>query len=152
MDISDWSSAVCPSDLIVIGEARAKTRLGFQKGDALDRLPAGEVGARHEHQIALPQPQTAAMDEQVADGDLARYPRVVHAKPGHMVDNRIVPPDLALVDEDGERRGGHRLAGRAGLEQGLRIDRRRVAEPARPPATREGGTEGGSTCRSRWTP
>src|SRR3546814_4443663 len=61
---------------IVIGEARAKTRLGFQKGDALDRLPAGEVGARHEHQIVLPQPQTAAMDEQVADGDLARYPRV----------------------------------------------------------------------------
>src|SRR3546814_7202357 len=52
---------------IVIGEARAKTRLGFQKGDALDRLPAGEVGARHEHQIALPQPQTAAMDERSAE-------------------------------------------------------------------------------------
>src|SRR3546814_16319015 len=98
MRISDWSSDVCSSDLdqlagdriedIVIGEARAKTRLGFQKGDALDRLPADEVGARHEHQIALPQPQTAAMDEQVADGDLARYPRVEHAKPGHMSDNQ----------------------------------------------------------------
>src|SRR3546814_5761267 len=82
------------------------------------------------------------MDEQVADGDLARYPRVVHAKPKHMVDNRSVPPDLALVDEDGERSGGHRLAGRAGLEQGLSIDRRRVDEPARPPATREGGLAG----------
>src|SRR3546814_13524751 len=94
------------------------------------------------------------MDEHVADGDLARYPRVVHAKPGHMVDNRIVPPDLALVDEDGERRGGHRLAGRAGLEQGLRIDRRRVAEPARPPATRAGGLAvldaiGRASCRER---
>src|SRR3546814_20344814 len=61
---------------IVIGEARAKTRLGFQKGDALDRLPAGEVGARHEHQIALPQPQTAAMDEQVADGARSEERRV----------------------------------------------------------------------------
>src|SRR3546814_15969164 len=95
------------------------------------------------------------MDEHVADGDLARYPRVVHAKPGHMVDNRIVPPDLALDDEDGERRGCHRLAGRAGLEEGLRIARRRVAETARPPATRSEerreGNERVSTGRSRWS-
>src|SRR3546814_15329298 len=50
---------------IVIGVGRAETRLGFEIGDALDRLLARQVRARHEHQIALPQPEPAAVDEQV---------------------------------------------------------------------------------------
>ena len=63
-------------------------------------------------------------DKQVADRHFARHPRIVHPEPRHMLDNRIIPRNPALVDQDRERRRGHRLAGRAGLEQRLLIDRR----------------------------
>src|SRR3546814_1045765 len=79
--------------------------------------------ARHEHQVALPQSQPAAMHEQVADRDLARHPGVIHAKPGHMLDDGVVPRDLAFVYQDRERSRRHRLAGRTGLENRLAIDR-----------------------------
>src|SRR3546814_14049613 len=35
---------------IVIGIGRAETRLGLEISDALDRLPARQISARHEHQ------------------------------------------------------------------------------------------------------
>ena len=122
---------------IVIGIGRAETRLGLEKGDALDRLLARQIGARHEHQVALPQPQSAPVDQQVADRDLARDPRIVHAEPRHMLDNRIVPRNLALIDEHRQRGGGHRLAGRSRLKDGFGVDRRALAQLSHAPAARQ---------------
>src|SRR3546814_3807739 len=87
---------------IVIGIGRPKTRHGFEVSDALDGLLARQMRARHEHQVALPQSQPAAMHEQVADRDLARHPGVIHAKPGHMLDDGVVPRDLAFVYQRSE--------------------------------------------------
>src|SRR3546814_1986460 len=54
-----------------------------------------------------------------------------------MFDDGIVPGDLAFVDQHRERGGGHRLAGRSGLKDRLRIDRRALAELAHAPAARQ---------------
>ena len=74
-------------------------------------------------QVALAKAKAAAVDEQVADGHLARDPRIVHAETGHVVDDLVVPLDLALVDQGRERRDGERLAGRSGEEDRVGIDR-----------------------------
>src|SRR3546814_2117928 len=44
---------------------------------------------------------------------------------------------LALVDQHRERGGGHRLAGRSGLEDRLCVDGRALAELAHAPAARQ---------------
>src|SRR3546814_15820834 len=53
---------------------------------------------------------------------LARDPGVMHAEVGQVVDDLVVPVHLPLVDEDGDRRRGHRLAGGAGGEDGVGVD------------------------------
>ena len=60
--------------------------------------------------------------------------RVTHGsyiwKPGQVIDDLVVPADLALIDEDRERGDGERLAGRAGRENRVGIDRLGRAELA----------------------
>src|SRR5215468_8574207 len=62
------------------------------------------------------------MHQQVADGHLAGDPRVVHLEVRQMIDYLVVPTDLALIDEDGERCDRDGLAGRAGRKNRVRID------------------------------
>ena len=92
---------------------------------------------RHEQQVALAEAEAAAVDEQVADRHLARDPRVVHAEVGHVVDDLVVPLDLALVDQRRERRVGERLAGRSGGEDRVGVDRLVGGDVAHAPALRE---------------
>ena len=68
------------------------------------------------------------MHQQVANRHLARDPRVVHLKPGQVIDDLVVPADLALIDEDGEVGDRERLAGRAGRENRVRINRVRCSK------------------------
>ena len=77
------------------------------------------------------------MDEQVADRHLASDPRIPHAKIRHVVDDLVVPLDLALVDQGRERRVGERLAGRAGEKDRVGIDRLVRADVANAPAVGE---------------
>ena len=81
--------------------------------------------------------EAAAVDEQVADRHLARDPRIPHAEVGHVVDDLVVPLDLAFVDQRRERGVGERLAGRSGEEDRVGVDRLVGGEVAHAPAVRE---------------
>ncbi len=61
------------------------------------------------------------MDEEIADGHLARDVGVRHLEPGQVVDHRRVPPYLPFVDQDPERRRGEHLRVRRNAEEGARI-------------------------------
>ena len=63
---------------IVVGIAAAEAGRRLDVAQPPHRFRAAEVGARHEQQIAGAEAEAAAMHEQVADGHLARDPRVVH--------------------------------------------------------------------------
>ena len=83
---------------VVIGEAAAEAGLGLQEADAAHRLGTRQVAARHEQQVALPQPQPAAMRQQIADRHLAGDPVIVHLKAGEAIDHLVVPADPAGID------------------------------------------------------
>jgi hypothetical protein len=70
------------------------------------------------------------MDQQIENGHLARDPGIMHAEVGKMIDDLVVPAELALVHQDRQRRGGEGLAGGAGGEDGVRVHRFRRPEPA----------------------
>ena len=122
---------------VVVGIAAAKAGRGLQVADPPHRLLARERAVREEQQIALAEAEAAAMDEQVADRHLARDPRVPHAEVGHVVDDLVVPLDLALVDQRRERGIGEGLAGRSGEEDRVGVDRLVGGDVANAPALRE---------------
>jgi hypothetical protein len=68
--------------------------------------------------------------QQVAHGHLARDVGVRHLEPRDIVDDRRVPPDLAFVDENPQRRRGEHLGVRRDAEERARIDRIRRADAA----------------------
>ena len=124
---------------VVIGIARAETGRRLDVREALDGFLARQAAARDEQQIPCPQPEPAAVDQQIADRHLAGDPRIVHTEPRDVVDHLVVPAELALIDEDGDRRRGERLAGRAGLEDRVGVDLGGLAELADAPALGERG-------------
>src|SRR5260370_31219784 len=63
------------------------------------------------------------MHEQIADGHLARYPRIVHLKARQPIDDFVVPADLALVGQNAERGHRKRLARRAGGKNRIGVNR-----------------------------
>ncbi len=115
---------------VVVGEARAEAGRRLQEAQAPHRIGAGDLGGRHEEQVTLPQSEAAAMHQQVADRHLARDPGVVHPEIRQVIDDRVVPVDLALVHEDRERGGREGLRGRTDLEQRVGVDRLRGVEAA----------------------
>jgi hypothetical protein len=68
------------------------------------------------------------VDEQIAHRHLACDERVRHLEPRHIVDDRRVPADLALVDEDPQGGGGEDLRVRRDAEERARVHRGRVSE------------------------
>lgn len=101
---------------VVVRVAAAEAGRGLDVAQGTHGVGAAARRGRDEHQVARPQPQAAAVDEQVAHRHLVGDPRVVHAEPRHVVDDLVVPVQLAVVDEHGKRGGGDRLAGRTGGE------------------------------------
>jgi hypothetical protein len=67
------------------------------------------------------------VDQQVAHLHLARDPGVVHAEIRQVFHDRIVPLELALVDEPSEHAGGHGLGVGGDLEQRVVVDRAAAA-------------------------
>ncbi len=123
---------------VVVGETRAKARRGLQETDASHEVGAADPGRRHEHQVALAAAEAAAVHEQVAHRDLARDPGVVHSKVGEVIDDAVVPADLAFLDQDRERRGRKSLGRRADLEQRVGADGLRRAQLAHAVTAGEG--------------
>ncbi len=75
--------------------------------------------------------QTRAMREQVTHGDLACHPWIVQRELRQVIDDAIVPAQLALVHQHGERRGGHRLGRGADGKARVLVDRVRLADLAK---------------------
>ena len=71
------------------------------------------------HSIRSPRAlaQAAVVDQQVAHLHLARDPRVVHAELRQLFDHRVVPAQLAGIDQSREHAGGHGLGVGGDLEQ-----------------------------------
>lgn len=78
------------------------------------------------------------MNEQVPDRHLASDPRIPHSEIRHVVDDLIVPADLAFIDQRRERSVRERLAGRTGEEDGVGIDRLVCADVANAPPVSKG--------------
>ncbi len=127
-------AAHCRDDLtgrgvhhVLIGEVRAHRALERHVTEPGDDLAGRgrlfvpqQIGIRH----------TGPMRQQVADPHLAGHVRVVEGEPRQVLGDRVVPPELALVDEHAERRRGHRLGRRADGEQRVLVDRLGRAEAA----------------------
>ena len=63
------------------------------------------------------------MDEEIAHGDLPRNPRIPHLKPRDVLDDRSVPVQPSLLDEDSQRRRRERLRVRGDPEAGPFVHR-----------------------------
>ena len=114
--------------VVGVGAAEAGRRLDVAQPPG-NLLPV--VGARGPpEQVARAEAEAAPVNQQVADRQLARHVRVVHLEPRQVVDDGRVPLQLALLDEQAERRGGEHLRVRRDAEQRPRVDRRRVAQLA----------------------
>src|SRR3546814_13367379 len=140
MRISDWSSDVCSSDLHVgIGEVAEARRLERQAG-IIGHLESGV-----HRLVEILDRLEGALAEQLGD-DVGGAEQFVRHGDDIDIERRLI----AVVDV--ERRhldaaiARQRVAGRriAGI-------RERGAEPLRSEERRV-GTEGVSTCRSRWSP
>jgi hypothetical protein len=66
--------------------------------------------------------------EQVADGELASDVRIVEPEVGEVVDHSIVPAQLSLVCQHGERSDGHRFGGGPDREARVLGDGRGLAQ------------------------
>ena len=122
---------------VVVRVAAAEAGRGLDESQSLDDFGARQGAARNDQQIARAEAQPAAMHEQVAHGHLARDPRVVHLEAGNVIRDAVVPLELARIDQRRERRGRHRLAGRAGHEDGVAVDFLGAAEFAHAESARE---------------
>src|SRR6266566_4046134 len=85
---------------VVIRVRTAKTRGGFDIAQPARDLFAVIRGRRPPEEIAGAESQTAAMHEEVADRELARDEGVVHRKARQVVDDRRVPAELSVLDQD----------------------------------------------------
>ena len=122
---------------VVVGIAAAEARRRLEVTDAPHRLLAREGAVGKEQEVAFAKPEAAAVDEEVADGHLARDPRIPHAEVGHVVDDLVVPLDFSRVHKRRERRIRKRLPRRSGKEDRIRVDRLVRGDIPNTPATRQ---------------
>ena len=124
---------------VVVGVTAAEAGRGLDMAQRAHGVGAAARRGRDEHQVARAQAQAAAVHEQVAHGHLVGHPCVVHAEPRDVVDDLVVPLDLAVVDQHRERGGGDRLAGRSGRKDGVGVHALGRTELAHAVAFREHG-------------
>ena len=96
-----------------------------RRGDLL----RGRRSRRPPQQVAGAEPEPAAVHQQIANRQLARDERIPHLEPRQVAHDRRVPLDLALLDQQAERRRGEDLRVGRDAEQRAGVHRRR-ARPA----------------------
>ena len=89
-----------------------------------------ELGGGPPHQVALAEPEPGPVRDEVAQGDLARHPGVVHLELGQVLRDGIVPVQPAVLGEDRQGGAGERLGVGGDPEQRVGVDRRGLAQPA----------------------
>jgi hypothetical protein len=115
---------------VVVGVGAAEAGCGADEPQPPRDLVAVVGGRRPPQQISGAEAEAAAVDEQVAHGQLARDVRIPHLKPRQVSHHRRVPLDLLLLDEQPESGGGKQLGVRSDPEQRLRVGFGRVAKLA----------------------
>ncbi len=79
------------------------------------------IGRRPTEEVALAEPEPASMHQEVPNRDFPCHPRVPHLKPRKKAYHRIVPVELVLLHQQGQRRGGERLRVRGDSESGVLV-------------------------------
>ena len=121
---------------IVVGVLAAEARDRPREADAVRDLGTAVVGVEPE-QVARAQSQAAAVRHQVADREFPGDVRVVQLEPRKQPRHRIVPGELALVRQHGERRGGEGLGVGPDLKERMCVHRAFIAERAHTVPARE---------------
>ena len=107
---------------IVIGIVAAETGGGLHETQPVDDFFARVGGMRPEEQITFAKSHAAAMREQVADGHFVRDVGIVHDEAGQTLVDRIVPRELAFIDQRGQRSGGESFCVGADAEHRELVD------------------------------
>ena len=76
-----------------------------------------------EQEIPGAEAEAAAVGQQIPDRELAGDPRVVHPEFRQVVDDPVIPVELALVNQDAERGRGEGLGQRRDLKDGVGVHR-----------------------------
>jgi len=87
--------------------------------------------------VHIPWMESGPVRHEVPHRDLAAHPGIVHLQLGQVAGHGVVPFELPLLDEDGERGAGERLAVGGNAEAGLPVDGRGLADTADPEAPRQ---------------
>jgi hypothetical protein len=122
---------------VLVGVGGAQARRRRDGAHLAQDLVARHVGRREPEEIAGAQAEAAAVRDQVAHHELARDVRVGELEARQALAHLVVPRELVLVDEHGQRGGGEGLGVGGDGEQGVGADRRRRAQLAYAPAARQ---------------
>ena len=87
---------------VVIGITRPESPGRLEVSQAMDQLGPAVSGVGPDHQVALAQGQAAAMHQQVAHRHVGRDIGVMHGELGQVFHHRLVPADLARLDQQGQ--------------------------------------------------
>ncbi|EEF27158.1 conserved hypothetical protein [Ricinus communis] len=89
----------------------------------MDHVGAGEVApVRELHEVARPQPQAAAVGQQILDGEFGGDVGIVHLEFGEDVDHLVGPAQLLFLDQHGQRSPHEGLGVGGDAEQRVLID------------------------------
>ena len=108
---------------IVVVVVGAEAVYGPQVREPRDHIRSRErIGLWPQHQIAGAGTQPAVVNDQIAHLHFARHPRVVHLKVRQVAHDRVLPAQLARIDQARHDGGRHRLGVRGDLEQRVGTD------------------------------
>ena len=108
---------------VVIGVTGSKTVLWLDMAEPGKDICTREmIGFGPQHQIAAAFGQAAVVHEQVAHLHVLGDPGIEHAESRQVLGHRVIPAQLAGIDQAREQACRHGLAVRGDLEQGLARD------------------------------
>ena len=107
---------------VVIRVGRPEARHRRHHAEAADDLVAPVV-RMPPGQVAGAEAEPAPVRQQVTNGEFAGDPRIIELEPGQKLLHPVVPAELPLVDQHGQRGGGERLGVGRDLEDRVLVDR-----------------------------
>ena len=113
---------------VVVGVGAAERRRRLDVPEAARDVSTVVGRLRPPEQVPGAEAEPAAVDEEVADAELAGDVGIVHHEPGQVVDDGRVPGDLAFLDEQAEGRRREDLGVGGDAEEGPRVDRGGIAQ------------------------
>ena len=115
---------------IAVSVMRAKAPRRPEKTKPPEQLIGVVRPAARPEQVAARKP--APVSDQIADGELARHPRIGELERRQMIGDAIIPVELAIVNEHRQQNPGERLAVGCKREESVRIYRVGLSDRANP--------------------